>query len=317
MNKNPQKAVLITGANAGLGFACAKSIAQMIPGCIVVVAGRNAQRIQEAARKLKEWSPCAQFIPMLLDLASLDSVRKFAEDFKSSGIPPLSCLVCNAGIRPTQKIEVTRDGFEAVFGVNYLGHFLLTQLLLPHMAEAGRILFVSSRVHDYRDVSPFPKPIYQKPAELADPHPPQGMSEQSFCVRAYSNSKLCITMFGFELARRLQAEGRVQALVFDPGAMPTDIVRDYGPFVKGAMRVVWPAARLLPNMSSTAASARAMAELAVSDKYEGITGKYYAMIGSYKKGAKEADPSPLAFDLEKTKELWEGSEELIKSVSGR
>jgi hypothetical protein len=77
------------------------------------------------------------------------------------------------------------------------------------------------------------------------------------------------------------------------------------------MRALWPVIRLLPNMSSTAASAHVMAELAVSDKYCGITGKYYTMIGSYKKGAKEADPSPLAFDLEKTKELWDGSEELI------
>jgi len=112
----------------------------------------------------------------------------------------------------------------------------------------------------------------------------------------------------------MQAVGRnILVNVFDPGGMATDLVREYGPFVRGAMRVVWPAVRLLPNMSSAAASALAMAELAVSDKYNGITGKYFTIIGSYRKGAKEADPSPLVFDLKKTKELWDGSEELCKA----
>lgn len=307
-----QKTVLITGANAGLGFACARETANICPACAIVIAGRNPGRIAQAAQKLSAEIPTAQFVPMLLDLASLASVRKFAEDLLASGLPPISALVCNAGIRPTKKIEVTADGYEAVFGVNYLGHFLLTRLLLPHMPESSRFIFVSSRVHDYRDVSPFPKPVYQNPALLADPHAPKGVSEHSFCAQAYSNSKLCATMYGFELARRLQAEGRgIQSIVFDPGAVPTDIIRDYGPFVKGAMRFVWPVARLLPNMSSVSASAHAMAELAVSEEYNGVTGKYYSMIGSYQKGAKEADPSPLAFDPDKTKELWEGSEKLV------
>lgn len=311
-----QKTVLITGANAGLGFACAREVARQCPACAIVVVGRNPGRITEAAQKLNLETDSERFVPMLLDLASFASVCTFAEEFINSNLPPLSALVCNAGIRPTQKIETTKDGFEAVFGVNYLGHFLLTQLLLPHMPKGCRILFVSSRTHDYRDISPFPKAVYQKPAVLADPRPSAGESEHNFSSQAYSNSKLCVTMYGFELARRMQAEGTgILVNVFDPGAMATDLMRDYGSFVQGAMRAIWPAVRLLPNMSSTAESARVMAALAVSEQFCGISGKYYTMIGSYKKGAKEADPSPLVFDLEKTKELWEGSEKLIHSVS--
>ncbi|MEI6100761.1 MAG: SDR family NAD(P)-dependent oxidoreductase [Eubacteriales bacterium] len=312
MQTNDSPTVLITGASTGLVFACARNIAFTHPNCTIIIAGRNRQRITDAAKKINMETGATKTIPMLLDLASLSSVRLFVEEFLKANLPPLASLVCNAGIRPTQHIETTQDGYEAVFGVNYLGHFLLTNLLLPHMAQGARILLLSSRTHDYRDKSPFPKSEYKKPSVYAIPHTPEGEKEKSFVVRAYSNSKLCVTMFGFELSRRMQAAGRnILVNVFDPGAMATDIVRDYGQFISHVMRILWPAIRILPNMSSIKESARVLAELAVSDKYNGITGKYFTMIGSYCRGAKEADPSPLVFDLEKTKELWDGSEELI------
>lgn len=309
----PGKTVIITGANAGLGYACAKRIAQSGPGCHIVIAGRNAERISHAAEQIKIETGLESVFALAIDLASISSVRKFASDFLNTGLPPLRCLICNAGVRPNRAIHVTQDGYEATFGVNYLGHFLLTNLLLPHMAEDARIIMVSSRTHDYRDVSPFPKPVYKAPAVLADPHPSRGESVQTFIGKAYSNSKLCLTMFAFELDRRIKdSGGNISVNVFDPGGMVTDLTRDLNPAVKTMMWGAWPALRLLPNMSTPKNSAAFMADLAVSKKFNGVTGKYFTMIGSYNKGAKEAEPSPLVLDREKSQELWEGSEKLTQ-----
>ena len=309
--KRPGRSVIITGANTGMGYACAKKIARLDPCCTVIIAGRNTQRISDAAQKLKEDTGSDSIAPLKLDLASFASIREFASSFSQGQFPPLKCLICNAGIRVTQSIQVTQDGCEATFGINYLGHFLLTNLLLPLMAQDARIIMVSSRTHDYRDVSPFPKSVYKCPAALADPHPPEGQSDQYFTVHAYANSKLCLTMFAFELERRIKESGRNIAVnVFDPGGMVTELTRDYTLLIKGMMRVAWPVVRILPNMSSPRASAEFMANLAVSEEYANVSAKYFTMLGSYRRGAKEAEACPLVFDREKTLELWEGSEEL-------
>jgi NAD(P)-dependent dehydrogenase (short-subunit alcohol dehydrogenase family) len=308
----PNKTVIITGANTGLGYECAKSVAKSCLDRHIVIAGRNMERVSRASGQIKKETGMESVSAMLLDLASISSIRKFVSNYLNAGLPLLDCLICNAGVHPGRTIHITRDGYEAAFGVNYLGHFLLTNLLLPNMTDCARIIMVSSRTHDYRDVSPFPKPVYKAPAILAKPLPPRGETVQAFAGRAYSNSKLCLTMFAFELERRLRDTGKkISVNVFDPGGMVTDLTRDYNPAVKVMMRGVWPAVRLLPNMSTSKNSAAFMAELAVSDKFKGISGKYFSMIGSYKKGAMEAEPSPLVFDREKTNELWAGSEELV------
>lgn len=308
----PEKTVIITGASAGLGYDCAKSIAKSVQNYHIVIAGRNMDRISQAVFQIKKETDLESISSILLNLASFTSIRKVADDFLNAGLPPLHCLICNAGIRPRRTIHVTQDGFEATFGVNYLGHFLLTNLLLPQLAEDARIIMVSSRTHDYRDVSPFPKPVYKPPAILADPLPPRGESIPAFVGKAYSNSKLCLTMYAFELERRLRESGRnITVNVFDPGGMVTDLTRDFNPAVKTMMRGVWPIVRLLPNMSTSKNSAALLAELAVSEEFDGVTGKYFTMIGSYNKGARQKDPSPLVLDRDKMLELWEGSEKLV------
>lgn len=307
----PEKTVILTGATAGLGYECAKSISKQNPHCHIVMAGRNPERISRAAGQIKKETGFSSISALMLDLASITSIRKFVNDFANAGLPPLHCLICNAGIRPRRTIQVTQDGYEATFGVNYLGHFLLTNLLLPYVAEGARIIMVSSRTHDYRDVSPFPKPVYQAPAVLASPLPPGGESISSFVGKAYSNSKLCLTMFAFELERRIKESGRnISVNVFDPGAMVTNLTSGFNPALKTMMRSVWPVIRLMPNMSTTKNSAAFMAKLAISEECEGQSGKYFTMIGSYNKGARKADPSPLVLDREKMLELWEGSEKL-------
>lgn len=77
--------------------------------------------------------------------------------------PPLHSFVCNAGVQYNHRIEITDYRYEATFGVNYLGHFLLINLLLEFIAEAGRIIVLSSRSHDYRKYVSLPKPIYKNP----------------------------------------------------------------------------------------------------------------------------------------------------------
>src|SRR5512135_2894419 len=93
------KTVIITGANTGLGYECAKSIVAAGQGWCIVIAGRSKQRISEAAKQLAATAPDSQVQALSLDLASLKSVRHFVEDFTARDLPPLRAVVCNAGIQ--------------------------------------------------------------------------------------------------------------------------------------------------------------------------------------------------------------------------
>jgi NAD(P)-dependent dehydrogenase (short-subunit alcohol dehydrogenase family) len=119
------KTVIITGGNSGLGYECAKSILTSMRGWGVVIAGRNKQRITEAAKRLEAIVPNSQVEALSLDLASLKSIRNFIEEFTAQDLPPLRAVVCNAGIQVVSGTTFTEDGFETTFAVNHLGHFLL------------------------------------------------------------------------------------------------------------------------------------------------------------------------------------------------
>src|SRR5208283_4336202 len=110
----------------------------------VIIACRNSEKGNEAVSKLVTETGNRNIGSMELDLASLLSIRSFAAAFSNSDSPPLHAVVCNAGLQIIKGTTYTHDGFEMTFGVNHLGHFLLVNLLLKSMCEAGRIVFVSS-----------------------------------------------------------------------------------------------------------------------------------------------------------------------------
>ena len=122
------RVAIVTGANSGIGFEAAKALAEK--GAHVIVASRNKQRGEDAVAGIAEAAPQATAELMLLDLASLASVKEFVTNF-TDRFDRLDLLLNNAGVMMPQQREETEDGFELQFGTNHLGHFALTLQLLP------------------------------------------------------------------------------------------------------------------------------------------------------------------------------------------
>ena len=140
------KNVIITGANSGLGFETAKKIA-MDKDCRVILACRNEEKAARAGADIVKATDNDQVVPMRLDTSSLSSVRAFVCAYIQK-YGTVDVLINNAGISPMRGSGLTDEGFELVFATNYLGHFLLTQLLLPHFAPDGSIISVTSDMHN-------------------------------------------------------------------------------------------------------------------------------------------------------------------------
>jgi len=180
---------IITGANTGLGFAVARTLAGA--GAEVVLAVRDLDKGVAAAQRIRDDLDEAKVRVAHLDLASLSSVADFTMAQEAQG--PIDLLVNNAGVMLVPRREFTVDGFEMHMGVNHLGHFALTAGLLPAVerASAGRIVCVTSlaarrsRRLDHR-------------LGVAGDYSPMG---------AYSQSKLAVGLFAVELNRRLVAAG--------------------------------------------------------------------------------------------------------------
>ncbi|TVZ06025.1 SDR family oxidoreductase [Trebonia kvetii] len=197
---------LITGGNTGIGQATAIALGR--DGGRVFIACRSAAAGAAAVERIKAESGSAEVWLLPLDLASLDSVRACAAAFLDSG-EPLHVLVNNAGVGGVRGL--TADGFELHFGVNHLGHFALTQLLLPRLSSSGpdaRIVNVSSEVHYSAPGIDFTA-VRRRTASFTG-------------MREYAVSKLCNVLFTQELARR---HSDVNAYALHPGVVASDIWR--------------------------------------------------------------------------------------------
>jgi NAD(P)-dependent dehydrogenase (short-subunit alcohol dehydrogenase family) len=227
------KTVIVTGANSGIGFATAKTLAER--GARVVLAVRNATKGKQAADAIRGVTEVRK-----LDLASLDSVRAFVREWDD----PIDLLINNAGITsPT--LRRTADGFELQFGTNHLGPFALTNLLLPNIV--GRVVTLGSQVErmariNFDDLN-WERTPYKESA-------------------SYANSKLANVLFTAELQRRLSAAGsRVIATVAHPGLVSSNIYGQAGGFAhlfvrllsqsteKGALPVLYAAVADIPGNS--------------------------------------------------------------------
>ncbi len=199
------KIVIVTGANSGIGKATAAAIADK--GAKVILACRCRERGEAALCDLKS-KPGRDLELMHLDLADLNSVRTFADAF-TQHYEHLDALVNNAGYlgRRTE----TKQGFESNFGVNYLGHFLLTLLLLPLLEKSaqGRVVMMSSVAHAWGDV------------HFDDMNLNHGYNR----FVAYGQSKLCNLLFTRILSEKLKNRGsRVTVNAVHPGIVATNIV---------------------------------------------------------------------------------------------
>ena len=201
------RTAVVTGANAGLGFEIAKALAGA--GARVVLACRNEQRATAAAERIRTEHAHAEVETMALDLADLSSVRAFATAI-TARTDRLDLLANNAGLMALDR-STTVDGFETQFGVNHLGHFALTGLVLPLLAATpgARVVSMSSMGH--------------RPGRFhADD--PNAQHRRYSRWGAYFQSKLANLLFTAELQRRLTAAGLdAMAVAAHPGASRTDL----------------------------------------------------------------------------------------------
>jgi NAD(P)-dependent dehydrogenase (short-subunit alcohol dehydrogenase family) len=288
------RTAVITGANTGLGFETARVLAAR--GAQVVLACRDLGQAKEAAariignRKGPAGTPPVDIQTVRLDLASLVSVHEAADEI-SSAYGPIDLLVNNAGVMMTP-FRRTADGFELQLGVNHLGHFALTGLLLGRMLhqEGSRVVTVSSNGH--------------KPGRIAFD---DLQSEQRYRrMAAYYQSKLANLMFTYELQRRLAAaQARTQALAAHPGKARTELTR----YLPGWMRME---DLIVEQPFGQSAEMGALATLRAAADPAARGGEYYGPggRGELRGYPRLVDSSDRARDAEAQQRLWRESERL-------
>lgn len=305
-----RQSIIITGGSNGLGYECAKAIAQSKKPWLIIIASRNLSRVEHAVEQLISETAYPHIQGMVLDLASLQSVRQFVQQLVQMDIPPLKGLVCNAGIQIISETKYTKDGFEATFGVNHLGHFLLVNLLLSQMTEFSRIIFVSSDAHDPRTKTGMPAPQYKSPNQMA-------FSKQSDTTTnignigryRYTTSKLCNLLCTYELAKRLQNyPTTIWVNAFNPGLMlDTNLARGYNQ--KETFKFLLDS---FPDLlchilrfGNSKKMGKALASLILNSDLDGVSGKYFD-------GFKQVESSVESHNTYKAVELWEVSTTLVQ-----
>jgi NAD(P)-dependent dehydrogenase (short-subunit alcohol dehydrogenase family) len=278
---------IVTGANSGLGLETARRLASESRGNTVILACRKLEKAAVAQRDIEATSGNTHVVAMQLDLSSMASVRDFVARYREAVGRPIDALLCNAGVSGAPRRTV--DGFDGVFETNHLGHFLLTLALLTDLAPTGRVLSVSSDIHD----PPGRELVWPGAEALAQPGGVRG--------RRYAYSKLCNLYFTYELARRLTAAGSgIAAAAFNPGFMPAETNFATMPRVVGTvMRRTFAS-----KVGSLHASASALAQLAAGG-VQPIGGLYFD-----RTAAASTRSSDLSYDAVNARELWELSERL-------
>ena len=271
---------IVTGANTGIGWETARVLA--LRGADVVLACRDPERADAARERIVATGVAAERLEVRrLDLASLDGVRDFAADFIAAE-RPLHLLINNAGVMLPNRRE-TQDGFEAHFGINHLGHFLLTRLLHEPLRAAGgaRVVCVSSSAMQFSSLTP----------EFSD----LNWQERKFQgFRAYGDSKLMNDMFSVELTRRFADDGIV-ANALHPGIIAsTELARDQPWYMFAVGLLMLPVAKSLEQGAATTLLA------ATASQYATRGGVYLGDCQEWKHAKLAADESACTA-------LWERS----------
>lgn len=287
------KKVIVTGANSGIGYEATKAFAEK--NAEVVMACRSIERGKNAKQEIEEEIDEADLTVKKLDLADLESVNDFAEEYKANN-EKLDILCNNAGIMAIPR-EETEDGFEKQFGVNHLGHFALTAKLIPALKEAEepRVVNQSSGLHESGEIN-FEDLMHE------ENYSPQGV---------YADSKLANILFTYELDRKARRNGlNIKSIACHPGYSATNLQKR-GPeksgnsvkklFMKGMNKVF---------AQSAAKGALPMLYAATSKKAE--SGDYIGpdKLMNMRGYPEKQESSDASYDQDTAEELWAVSEEL-------
>ncbi|XP_017374342.1 dehydrogenase/reductase SDR family member on chromosome X isoform X1 [Cebus imitator] len=281
----PDRVAIVMGGTDGIGYSTARHLARL--GMHVIIAGNNDSKAEEAVRELKEETLNVKVEFLYCDLASMASIWQFVQKFKMKKIP-LHVLVNNAGVMMVPQRK-TRDGFEEHFGLNYLGHFLLTNLLLDTLRESGspghnaRVVTVSSATHYVAELN-------MDDLQSSACYSPHG---------AYAQSKRALVLFTYHLQGLLAAAGsHVTANVVDPGVVDTDLYR----------HLFW-GTRLMKKLlgwllfKTPDEGAQTSVYAAVTPELEGVGGRYLY-------NETEIRSLPITYDQKLQQQLWSKSCEM-------
>lgn len=273
MNDLANKTVMITGSTSGMGKYIAVDLARR--GATLLLHGREDARLAKVVADIQAKTGNERLRTYTADFVSLREVDEMASHILRQE-PRLDVLINNAGIgagTPLSKREVSEDGYESRFAVNYLAPFLLTRRLLPLLKKSApaRVVNVAS--------------AGQQPIDF-----PDVMLERHFGkMRAYMQSKLAVIMMTFDMAEELEGTGVTANALHPATYMNTKMVRE----------------ALIPPLNSVRAGAEPTIRLAVGSEVEGVTGEYFD-------GTRRARANPQAYDQEARRQLKVLSEQLIK-----
>ncbi|XP_054820993.1 short-chain dehydrogenase TIC 32 B, chloroplastic-like [Prosopis cineraria] len=284
---------LITGATSGIGAETVRVLAKR--GVRVVIGARNMKKASEVRENILKESPHAEVILLEVELSSFASVQRFCSEFLALDLP-LNILINNAGIY-SPKLEFSKDKIEMTFATNYLGPFVLTEMLLERMIETaeksgieGRIVNVSSTVHKWvkREAFQFEDMI-------------NGTNFSS--GRAYGLSKLCNILHAKEMAKQLkERNARVTINAVHPGMAMTGIMGAHKGLLAGVLLFV--VSKFLKSIPQAAATT---CYVAVSPQTEGMSGKYFS-------DCNESGCSSLANDESEALKLWNNTRSLLHKL---
>jgi NAD(P)-dependent dehydrogenase (short-subunit alcohol dehydrogenase family) len=289
------KTAVVTGANSGLGYEAAKAFATH--GANVVLACRNVERGVAAGEEIREAAPETRLTVIELDLADLASVQAFAANFTDTH-DDLHILCNNAGVMAIPRSE-TEQGFETQFGVNHLGHFALTSLLLDELRETDgetRVVTQSSGLHENGRID-FDDLQHEDSYDKWD---------------AYGQSKLANVLFAYALQRRLRAAGveDVASVACHPGYAATNL-QQRGPEQEGSTLGLWGMQAANAVLAQDAATG-ALPLLYAATAPDTDGGEYVGPGGFQNmRGHPETQrSSDRSYDETTAKRLWEVTEEL-------
>lgn len=283
---------IITGGTSGIGAETARVLAKR--GARVILPARSMKNAEETRGRIVTECPEAEIIVMALDLSSLNSVTNFVTRFHSIGFP-LNLLINNAG-KFAEEHAISEDGVEMTFATNYLGHFVLTKMLMKKMVETaketgieGRIVNVSSAIHGW-----FTGDVISYLAHIC-----RNKSEYD-ATRAYALSKLANVFHTNELARRLkEMDANVTVNCVHPGVVRTRLTREREGFLTDL--VFFLASKLLKTIPQAAATT---CYVATHPRLVNVSGKYFA-------DCNETSTSKLGSNITEASRLWAVSELMI------
>jgi NAD(P)-dependent dehydrogenase (short-subunit alcohol dehydrogenase family) len=290
MSEMKGKVCIVTGSNSGMGKETAMALANM--GATVVMVVRNRKRGEKALTEVINKTGTQSTVLMICDMSSAGSIRKFAKEFAEK-YERLDVLINNAGA-VFSKRQLSVDGFELTLAVDYLGPFLLTQELLPLLKSGApsRIINIVSGLFKLGRIS------------LDDIQNEKNYKGFSYArANAYANAKLMLLMFTYELARRLQGT-RVTVNAVQPGLVATNLGKNSGSRMQSFMFMM-----MRPFLASPRKGSETAVYLASSHEVEGVTGKCFSKL-------KEISTTPITYDQQVQKSLWDATMKMLGLTTG-